>query len=173
MAQTFVVEITVNDAVAESTFGTSMVKGLQDGSLHHLSWLHCNIENIEVRPYQEYNVEWAVQIASADKDGPDFEFGFFGKEFEALEAARKAHPGCAIIGAYVKPGTEEQSDVRSVTFKNSDDLVLALAKELAGDMQMEIDDHDIGRNMPSLDYLIRRGVQTELVKAMDVYRTNP
>lgn len=99
MSKTFVVEIEVSDYTHESTFGTAMVKGLQDGDIHSLSYLHHQISNVHVRPYEAPDREWAVVIDG--KDG-QFEWGFKGQEKDAIDAARKAYPDYPIVGTYAK-----------------------------------------------------------------------
>lgn len=100
--KTFVVEITVHSVVSEAAFGNAMVKGLQDGDIHHLSYLTHHITDIEVRPYEEPDREWNVMLV---KKGNEFqsEWGYRGKEDQILDATHAAHPGCSIIGWFPKP----------------------------------------------------------------------
>lgn len=58
-------------------------------------------------------------------------------------------------------------------WKNRDDLLQDFAKHLAGDIQMEIDDRDIGANTPTQEWLSNNEIPQRLVDAIDVYRTNP
>jgi len=99
-SKTFVVEITVGNHVSEELFGHAIQRGIKEGDLHYLSYLNNVTESVNVRPYEEPHREWAVLVERAG-DG-QFEYGYFGLQADAEEAARNAHPGCAIVGSYIK-----------------------------------------------------------------------
>lgn len=97
MARTYVVEITVSDNIGEAVFGSAMVKGLQDGDIHHMSFLTNIIQDITVRPWEEPAQEWEVHV-----EGVEEPFGCHGTEDQAIEMARVKFPGHAIIGTIRK-----------------------------------------------------------------------
>lgn len=160
--KTYTVEISVHGVVSESLFENSLIEGLTNGDIHALSFLKYNIVNVKVRPFEEQPQEWEVLVQDHNL-GITGVHGYRGTEAQALASARDTFGTSFTFTTRVKDG---MNDANILHYYNRDQIMDCLAKQLAQDIQMEIDDHDVEPDITTEEWLDVNNIEMRLAQAV-------